>query len=152
MIVRIAKDKIENHTHEDKFSFNERRKYKWLQRICLNILAKIGCHSDYSVTSTTYTSKEIQDAKEYIYAQYTQLCNRSVLNGESLVIYMGAREWGKFHDEEIHSVFAFRTQMELRRDNINRPMFLGMEIIILPYWEGILVAPRANSIRSYSIK
>lgn len=122
----------------DHYSFREKSKHHWLQRICLRILDKLGCHHrEETIDLRHYNFSKGDAVMEAIHKQCLDYFKEYNTRPECVPMGMSS-----FH--------ALRGEIEKEYGNSlvfepsiidGRPEIRGVQVHIVPWMDGILVVP-----------
>lgn len=118
-------------TNEEAFSFNEYRGFRWLQKLCLWVLRKLGCQYSYKYRSVKTVRVDLEKLHELILQQSHAV--RRVLGWKCKYLIIG-EELALKLSIEADDMFWFNVPNESRR-------FAGMIVIVVPWFEGFLCLP-----------
>lgn len=119
---------------EDRFAFNKKRRFHWLQRLLLWGLAKLGCHAwDETLSVSRFRPKAVLEA---LRRQRIAALKWGVDRPLEMVI--GTEDF-----EELMGLPEFRYAFEFHvpRDHRDRK-FMGMHVRVVPWIKGVVVYPR----------
>lgn len=141
MEVTMYEMQEESKTYKDRdvYSFRDKGKAPWLQKLCFKVLRRLGCDNaiyyEKSVKRVAITPKTIT---ENLYRQHRTILQRAHdLQG---VIYMGPEEFRTLAGETMGES-VMRVTVPYNVDG----QFYGLDIITVPWMKGILVAPKHKS-------
>lgn len=134
-------------THKERFEFNKKSRFHWLQRALLWGLAKLRCHAVDDRVIVTRQVIHRQDFIDYIARQQRELLDLHYHRGSRVLI--GAQDFEEImHSKEIHQMFTFRVDYATYHKS-DRPWaephrreLCGMLITVVPWMKGILVLPK----------
>ena len=123
--------------HKDVFSYREDGKRRWLQRLCFFILKKLECFHPFKEITYEPIKIEVDTIRDYIMEQKLAVMEEASHYGDSLVVLIGQSEFIDFTSDL--GTHGFDSGFEYGRNG--EKFWMGMKIITLPYWEGVLVVP-----------
>lgn len=119
----------------DRFSFRKDRPYKWLQRICFSVLAKIGCSA---MDETVRVERHVIDGDDFMGCLLKQNSTlHEFLGDRPTRLLMGAEDYAEVMNEKHPANVEFRFQSRYGKDG----QLYGMSIIVIPWMRGLLVMP-----------
>lgn len=124
----------EFYEYDDQFSFNEKGKHLWLQKICFHILKKLKCNAIGEKLKVSYIEFEPNTVLDYIFNQRREILKH--VDDTDCEIFCGAEYFRKLRMEDHH-----HTLMTFRADSASHQIF-GMDVTIVPWIEGVVVVPK----------
>ena len=121
--------------HSDVFAFNKNRKHHWLQKLCISILNKLGCHWYESIVETKRITIEDDTILNLVLkARYSYIreCRQ-----EMKYLIVGDYE----HAKLMHECYV---QFGYPLAAINEEGFkrcIDMQVILVPWFHGVLLLP-----------
>jgi len=140
----MHKNKVSYRTLTNKtaYTYNEEKKYKWLQKICLRTLNKLGCYYQHEEQTVTRVKINVSGLIDFIIAQRREVLEEAHHMRDSLVVYLGDSEYSRFQKDSYNYIQMVNTK---GRYGMNGKIeFMDMEVVLIPHWEGVLVAPRSK--------
>ena len=134
-IVTLMKQERIPFKVDDKKSYHFRRdkKFHFLQRICLKILEEIGAHRTIMDETISYVQINPNDTLEAIFRQKIEMCRQDM--PERAQIFIGADDWNElFSHAQVHHHITMNVKSQ-------GPQIHGMNVTIVPWMKGVLVAP-----------
>ena len=136
------------HWEPDQYEFKSSKPllHRWLQRICLGILDKLGCQRRYTRNRPYTKTVRYTDIVDAILGQ--RYAVESIVHGQCRAVVLGVDQmraleladsgyWGIVLPQSVGT--------KLRPQHIGR-MFAGLEIIFCPWFEGILCLPSIDAL------
>lgn len=119
----------------DQFEFREDKGFKWLQRLAIWVLRKLGC---YALSEDIYYTKRVIKMDDLIDGlirqQHEIVSHYNLAGGERVLI--GSEEFSKLMCQpETKEMLSFDCAGSGLRS------FRGMSITVIPWMKGILVVP-----------
>ncbi len=118
---------------DDAFSFNPKRPAKWLQRVCLAILRRLGC---YDMEAIQRYERHVIDGDTFMdraLKQHEWMAR--VLEREPKTILLGPDEYNELMARADETNFAFEFDTRYGKDG----HFYGMQVRVIPWMSGFLV-------------
>jgi hypothetical protein len=124
----------------DTYSFNQNKRFKWLQRLCIRILNKLGCQR-YVMQSTFETvTVDFDNIVELVLKQsYAIEC---VTGRRCKYLVLGRKQMIELDlaVPEGHMLFQFPHDYKARI-YLGSMIFAGLKVVIVPWFDGILCLP-----------
>lgn len=125
----------------DTFKFNPKKKYKWLQKLCLNTLYKLGCYTsiiDTNITTIQITPKKFIEELLRQQHQIMKLCNYRPEK-----VYMGQHDFYTISGEIYNDTYPMTININYDKGVKTKDDYViyGLRVTIIPWMEGILVVP-----------
>ena len=127
-----------------QFEFREERPCRWLQRLALFILRKLGCYASFETVATTRVPFDPPKFAQKLYEQNSELLGQYHLRGERLLI--GAEDYAKMMgSEEFYQDFSFTAPYNYCERGNQPPTCYGMKVTVIPWMRGLLTVPKGFS-------
>lgn len=125
----------------DTFCFRQDKNFHFIQKIALKLLSKLGCTA--SVFDEKYSRIEIdsEDFMRSFMAQYKTVLENT--HYDPKMVYMGPKDFEKFARVSWGdgvNLKEMNIPIELR--NNGQKYIIGLRIIIVPWMDGVLIAPK----------
>ncbi len=120
----------------DAFSFNRHAKHHWLQRLCLGTLRRLGCFANKTETVTRYLEPSGDTIMKKLQEQQREVFK--LLNRDATHIYMGQEDFETLVSQQTSGNHVIRVPGDV---HTGRYEVFGVEVIMVPWMRGILVAP-----------
>ncbi len=122
----------------DRFSFRSDKGHKWIQKVCIWALKKIGAYAQEDRITYTRHVIEPESFMENLWTQHGELCRRFGKGGARLLI--GSHDFAELMaSPEIGRDMMFHAEY-YRADNGGKRI-CGLQVEIIPWMRGILVMP-----------
>lgn len=125
------------------YEYCPQRGWKWLQRVCLWTLKKIGAHS---MGMMPHFERKVIDRDKFVaklYAQQRAVFDLMVNRPGTLLI--GAEDFHEAMDQpEMKNIFQFSASVQMGRvDDRGQPHYsiMGMRVIVVPWMRGMVPIP-----------
>lgn len=124
--------------NKDTYKFDSSKKYLWLQKVCIKILAKLGCHGEsfHEIVKTHVINKS--NLIEKLNEANRLICSK---NKTPTTLLIGPEEFAELMQQDpIHNLLKFDIKypcMENKNGVTDRYM-MGMRVVIVPWMKGIL--------------
>jgi hypothetical protein len=130
----ISEERWSTMTIKDAYEFRQDRPARWLQRLCLWVLRKLGAFYQRDMVTVQRHVLKPKTFMDRLFKQREEIA--SLLNREPKVMLIGADDYFELMNEPaIHQEFSFTAQYGKRRE------ILGMEVRVIPWMRGVLVMP-----------
>lgn len=128
----------------DRFEFNPRGRFPWLQRWLFKLLAKLGANS--LEKSVTYKTVEI-DTTRILEALFENQRNvMELYNKRARYVVIGRKDFTRFcSDPEYRDPLYFNFSAPIGINN--QRTILGLEVVVVPWIDGFFVLPDLNEER-----
>jgi len=118
---------------DDRFGFRKDRPHKWLQRICLEILRRLGCniiaetfaYKRHLIDGGTFMSRLLE--QKIAVEDFTYIRPSEVL--------IGGEDYHEMMAEAAEDVFRFDSEYRLGSQ------VMGLKVTVVPWMRGVLVLP-----------
>lgn len=132
---------------EDSFSFNPNRKHHWLQKICLKILAKLGCQRIDTSEVIEYRDLQSDDLLDLIHQSINSVRGSYGSDRDELVVCVGYGEWTNLIASPQYSGLFYpvhyMTGPFFQYDGISKNISpFGVQVAVIPWMTGVVVVPR----------
>jgi hypothetical protein len=122
---------------KDRFAFNEKIGWLWVQRLLFYILEKLGCQAYDEVLDVQRHIINPKSTVEHIAEQYAEALSLYAYKGEYLLI--GPEQYAQFtHNVPLWDLYSFDGPYSTRNGEFK------MKIVVIPWMDGILVVPRLS--------
>jgi hypothetical protein len=132
----------------ESYQYRPNGRFPKLQKVLFWVLEKLKAHRRYETVSYQRVYVDLDRMTDMIWRQVEE-CNRHT-DWTAKYIIMGAKQFASLvneNDYPVHVKFNIPNHYNapLYINNIRRgDYFYGMEVIVLPYMDGILVLPSLN--------
>ena len=123
---------------KDVYSFREKGPAPWLQKLCFKILRKLGC--DNAIFYERGVERHVINPKsvvENLLRQQNTILQQA--HDCAGVIYMGPSDFNSLAGETMGDCCM---KMTVPYKHGTDGQFYGMDIIVVPWMKGVLVAPK----------
>lgn len=127
------------------YTLRKDRKHFWLQRMCFAILDKLRCYSLAEHETVTRIPISNADFVRSIYDQYRNIIDECRLRPAA--VYMGEVEFFKLTNSmNNRGIISDVTGVTIPVEIVERGrcMIYDLPVIVVPWLEGVFIAPRAE--------
>lgn len=130
---------IEHLQLGNAFSYNEKKGWAWLQRLCFRFLRWRGCQ--HRQTVTTFTRRRI-DPDRVVEALFEQKCAvKEMLGRGGEVVIIGTEDYAQMMRESVlGSPLCFSARYNHGAGGHRTAM--GLRVVVVPWISGMVVLPR----------
>lgn len=132
------------HIHDDCYSYQPKRGWRWLQKACLWILDRLRCH--HCTEFTTYRRITI-DRPASMAAIFEQQAKIGRIGQRAQVLLIGADDWAEIMRSDAPAFGPIGFDGEFFVPNLNAhgyssPSRQKMRVCIVPWIKGMVLVPR----------
>jgi len=119
------------------YEYSAEGKYPWLQRLCFKILGKLDAYYNEKVEVITIEANPVDLIDQVI----AQMNSADIMNRAGTKILMGARNFYALRDRPDCWQYLELPLMQARIGYRNETRLFGLEVVVIPWMDGILVVP-----------
>lgn len=123
----------------DRYRFDPKRGWLWLQRLCFSILNWLGCH-DHEITVSH--ERHVIDGDRLLDRIWNQndAVRRHLEHFGEFRLLIGAEDYAQLMQEAVSDV-PFRYSAVAHGGRNGRPTVFDMEVSVVPWMRGYVVLP-----------
>lgn len=130
---------IEHLKLANTFSYNEKKGWAWLQRLCFRFLSWRGCQHERAVTSFTRRRIDPDMVVEALFKQKRTVTEMLGRGGEIVII--GSEDYAQMmRESELGSPLCFSANYDHAAGGHRTAM--GLRVVVVPWISGMVVLPR----------
>ncbi len=130
---------IEHLKLASAFSYNERKGWAWLQRLCFRFLRWRGCQHQQAVTTFTRRRIDPDSVVEALFEQKHSVHEMLGRGGE--VVIIGSDDYAQMmRESQLGSPLCFSASYDYAAGGHRSAM--GLRVVVVPWISGMVVLPR----------